>query len=107
MENMLKTMKQEKMITKVDTLGRIVIYKELRKSLNIKTEERLYVYREGTKIIIEKSDADTENKEKILRAVDELSRYVIPKQIRNELKIEENDNLNIYIENEKFILEKE
>ena len=37
-----------------------------------------------------------------LRKVDELGRYVIPIEIRNELKIKENDTINLSIVEKKF-----
>ena len=42
----------------------------------------------------------------ITRHVDELGRIVIPKEIRNSLDIDVNDLLEIYVDNEKIILEK-
>ena len=42
----------------------------------------------------------------IIRKIDDLGRIVIPKEIRNSLKIKENDNLEIYVENDKIVLNK-
>lgn len=43
----------------------------------------------------------------IVRRIDELGRVVIPKEIRKNLRIKENENLEIYIEdNEKIILKR-
>src|SRR5574344_1086248 len=42
----------------------------------------------------------------IVRKIDELGRIVIPKEIRKNLKIKENDDLEIFIEEEKIILQK-
>lgn len=41
-----------------------------------------------------------------LRRIDELGRIVIPKTIRKDLKIEAGDNFEIYIKEEKIIMEK-
>lgn len=42
----------------------------------------------------------------ITRKVDELGRIVIPKELRRVLKIEEKDPMEIFVENEKIILQK-
>ena len=42
----------------------------------------------------------------IVRRIDELGRIVIPKEIRKNLKIKDNDQIEISIENEKIILSK-
>ena len=42
----------------------------------------------------------------MIRKIDGLGRIVIPKEIRNNLKIGENDSLEIYIENDNMILKK-
>lgn len=42
----------------------------------------------------------------IVRKIDDLGRIVIPKEIRNLLNIQNNDNIEIYIENKNIILTK-
>lgn len=42
----------------------------------------------------------------IIRKIDELGRIVIPKEIRKNLNLKNNDNLEILIENEDIILKK-
>lgn len=42
----------------------------------------------------------------MIRKIDDLGRIVIPKEIRNNLKIRENDSLEIYIEEDKMVLKK-
>ena len=43
----------------------------------------------------------------VVRRIDELGRIVIPKEIRKTLRIKENDNLDIYVDNnENIILKK-
>lgn len=42
----------------------------------------------------------------IVRKIDELGRIVIPKEIRNVLNIQCNDNLEIYVDNYNIILKK-
>lgn len=41
-----------------------------------------------------------------IRRIDELGRIVIPKNIRQELKIRPEDNLKIYIKEDKIVIEK-
>lgn len=42
----------------------------------------------------------------MIRKIDELGRIVIPKEIRNNLKIRDNESMEIYIEDDKMILKK-
>ena len=42
----------------------------------------------------------------IVRKIDDLGRIVIPKEIRNLLNIQNNDNIEIYIDNKNIILTK-
>ena len=42
----------------------------------------------------------------IVRRIDELGRIVIPKEIRNTLNIDNSDELEIYVENNRIILQK-
>ena len=42
----------------------------------------------------------------VVRRIDELGRIVIPKEIRRNLGIREGENLEIYIENNKLIMQK-
>lgn len=42
----------------------------------------------------------------IIRKLDELGRVVIPKEIRNKLKIEERDSIEIYLDGESIVLKK-
>ena len=137
MEQILETKEQTKFIIKMDELGRIHIPIQVRKMLNIQEREKLYIYRSGINIILEKSDIKIEKKiilkeKKIinneteicieiseiknsilenekgkLRAVDELRNCVIPIEIRNELGIVENDTFKPHIKGNKIILVKE
>lgn len=42
----------------------------------------------------------------VVRKIDELGRVVLPKSIRDNLKIEEKDPLEIYVEDDLIILKK-
>ena len=134
MEQILETKEQTKFIIKMDELGRIHIPIQVRKMLNIQEREKLYIYRSGINIILEKSNYKVEkekvfeqktiiengieycieitriknsilsDKKGLLRAVDELGRCVIPIEIRKELHISENNILKIYIKDDRIIL---
>lgn len=134
MEQILETKEQTKFIIKMDELGRIHIPIQVRKMLNIQEREKLYIYRSGINIILEKSDIKIdkeiiysekkiidndvevyiqiskiknsvlENSKGKLRTVDELGNCVIPIEIRKELKVNENDALKIYVKDNKIIL---
>ncbi len=125
---------KERLFTKVDELGRIKIPRKTLNILNIQTGDKLYIYRSGINIILEKSNYKVEkekvfeqktiiengieycieitriknsilsDKKGLLRAVDELGRCVIPIEIRKELHISENNILKIYIKDDRIIL---
>ncbi|MFI3328949.1 MAG: AbrB/MazE/SpoVT family DNA-binding domain-containing protein [bacterium] len=42
----------------------------------------------------------------VIRRIDELGRIVIPKEVRKKLKIRNGDSIDIYIDQEKIVLEK-
>ena len=132
MEQMLQ--KQTNFNLKMDELGRIHIPIQIRNELNIQEREKLYIYRSGINIILEKSNYKVE-KEKVfeekqminnemeihieiskiknsikedekgkLRTIDELGNCVIPIEIRKELGIKENNDFKICIKDNKIIL---
>ncbi len=134
MEQMLQTKKQEKLFIRMDELGRIYLPIQIREELKIHQGDKLYVYRSGINIILEKSNFKVE-KEKIfeekkiinheveihieinkiknsimenekgkLRVIDELGNCVIPIEIRKELGITENNDFKICIKDNKIIL---
>ena len=132
MEQLLENKKDVNFNTGIDILGRIHIPIQLRKALKIKTGNRLYIYRSGINIILEKSniniekvyvarkminndmkiyteiyrikDSVLENKKRKLRVVDELGNCVIPIEIRKDLQIFENDTFKICTKDNKIIL---
>ena len=134
MEQILETKEQTKFIIKMDELGRIHIPIQIRKELNIQEREKLYIYRSGINIILEKSNYKVErekvfeekqminnemeihieiskiknsimeDEERKLRTVDELGNCVIPIEMRKELEIKENNDFKICIKDNKIIL---
>ena len=137
MEKILQIKKEEKLSIRIDGLGRIHLPIYISEKLNIQEGDKLYIYRSGINIILEKSNFKIEKKiilkeKKIinneteicieiseiknsilenekgkLRAVDELRNCVIPIEIRNELGIVDNDTFKPHIKGNKIILVKE
>lgn len=137
MEKNVQTIKKGRIYTKIDELGRIHLQKELRKDLKIQEGDKLYVYRSGINIILEKSNIKVEkekifeeqaiinnemeirleiskikntilsDKKGILRTIDELGRCIIPIDIRKELNITQSDIFKICKKDNKIILVKE
>ena len=100
-------MKSTGIVRRVDQLGRIVIPKELRKSLDIKEiYDALEIYVENSSIVLKKIQND-ENSTGLCRKVDQLGRIVLPIELRRNLDIvEEKDALEIFIEDKNIYLRK-
>ncbi len=100
-------MKSTGIVRRVDQLGRIVIPKELRRTLSlVENEDFLEIYVENTSVILKKSDKKSD-KSGITRGIDQLGRIVLPIELRRRLDIvEERDALEIYIDEETIILKK-
>lgn len=100
-------MRSTGIVRKVDQLGRIVIPKELRKTLRIvEIEDSLEIYLEDGTIALKKLTPGTKASG-IARKVDQLGRIVLPVELRRNLDIiEEKDALEIFIENNLIFLKK-
>lgn len=100
-------MKSTGIVRKVDQLGRVVLPKELRKTLNIKeVEDSLEIYVEDNRIVLKKYDAN-EGVSGIVRRVDQLGRIVLPIELRRNMNIaEEKDSLEIFVDQNKIVLKK-
>lgn len=135
MEEIIKI--KEKRTIRIDELGRIHLPIYISEKLNIQPDDKLYIYRSGINIILEKSNYKVEkettflekkiingeteicieisriknsikeNEKGKLRVVDELRNCIIPLEIREELNITKNDTLKISTKGNKIILEKE
>ncbi|MBE7022982.1 MAG: AbrB/MazE/SpoVT family DNA-binding domain-containing protein [Clostridia bacterium] len=103
-------MKSTGIVRHVDSLDRIVIPKELCKTLGIEPKGALEIFVDGNNIILEKHETASENGSKgnagIVRHVDTVGRIVIPKEICGKLGIEQKDSLEIFVEDTKIILGK-
>ncbi|MCI9626911.1 MAG: AbrB/MazE/SpoVT family DNA-binding domain-containing protein [Clostridia bacterium] len=100
-------MKSTGIVRKVDQLGRVVLPKELRKTLNIKeVEDSLEIYVEDNRIVLKKYD-ENEGISGIVRRVDQLGRIVLPIELRRNMNIaEEKDSLEIFVDQNKIVLKK-
>lgn len=100
-------MKSTGIVRKVDQLGRVVLPKELRKTLNIQEiEDFLEIYVEDNRIILKKYEDDAETMG-MVRRVDQLGRIVLPIELRRNMDIaEEKDALEIFVDREKIVLKK-
>ncbi len=104
-------MKSTGIVRHVDNLDRIVIPKELCRTLGIEPKDALEIFIENSYIVLKKHDiSNTIGKKKgnlgIIRRVDGLDRIVIPKEICKMLSIEPKDALEIFVEDTKLILGK-
>ncbi len=100
-------MKSTGIVRKVDQLGRIVIPKELRRTLNlVENKDSLEIYIEKNTILLKKFVGGDE-KSSMTRGIDPLGRIVLPIELRRRLDIaEERDSLEIYIDHTTIILKK-
>lgn len=100
-------MKSTGIVRKVDQLGRIVLPKELRKTLKIaEMVDSLEIYVENGTIALKKYFPES-GISGIIRRVDQLGRIVLPIELRRHLDItEEKDSLEIFIDNDIIILKK-
>lgn len=99
-------MKSTGMVRHIDDLDRIVIPKELRKTLNLLSKDSLEISINENNMIILKKYTEEQGKENvgILRSLDDLGRIVIPKEICKTFGIEPKDALQIFVENSTIVL---
>ncbi len=93
-------------VRKIDDLGRIVIPKELRRTLKIQENDPLKIFIEDKYIAIKKNTLNETESIGIVRRMDELGRIVIPKELRKTLKIRENNPLEIFVEDNTILFRK-
>lgn len=99
-------MKATGIVRRVDDLGRVVIPKELRKVLKIQEHDPIEIFIENTNVVLKKHNIDSAESIGIVRKIDDLGRIVIPKELRKTLKIQENNPLEIFVEDDKVLLRK-
>ena len=100
-------MKSTGIVRKVDQLGRIVIPKELRRTLQIvEIEDSLEIFVENDTIVLKKYNENSDIYG-VIRRVDQLGRIVLPIELRRKLDIlVEKDSLEIFVEENSVILKK-
>lgn len=104
-------MKSTGIVRHVDTLDRVVLPKELCRSLEIEPKDSLEIYIEDLRIVLKKHNpsdisAKTKGNLGIVRRVDALDRIVIPKEICNTMGIAPKDSLEIFVDSHKILLSK-
>ncbi len=104
-------MKSTGIVRHVDKLDRIVIPKELCRSLGINPKDPLEIYVENSRIVLKKyiashSLSNEKSKAKMVRNVDSLDRIVIPKEICKTLGIKPKVSMEIFVDDQSLILGK-
>lgn len=102
-------MKSTGIVRNVDNLDRIVIPKELCKTLGIEPKGALEIFVDENHIILQRHEPEKKSDSKttgIVRRVDNLDRIVIPKEICKKLGIEPKNALEIFVDETKIILGK-
>ena len=99
-------MKSTGIVRHVDNLDRIVIPKELCKTMGIEPKGALEIFIDDTHIILQKHEENNVKTTGIVRRVDNLDRIVIPKEICKKLGIEPKDALEIFVDETKIVLGK-
>lgn len=89
--------------TTIDMIGRVKITLDVLEQLGLNSKDGLTLITKDGKIFLNK--ADDEDAEK-LRRIDELGRIVIPLELREVLKFEENDELQIEVLDKTLVLSK-
>lgn len=91
-------------VRRMDDLGRIVIPKEIRRSIGIKELDEMEIFiQNNDQIVIRKYVPENIGN---VRSIDELGRLVIPMEIRKRLEIKYGGPLEFYIQDKGVILKK-
>jgi transcriptional pleiotropic regulator of transition state genes len=97
-------MKFTGIVRKIDELGRIVLPKELRRSLGLQSKASVEIHiNEQNQIVITKDDGTLTG---IIRHIDDLGRIVVPTETRQLLNINEGDGFEILVDEKSIILQK-
>lgn len=100
-------MKNTGIIRTLESLGRIVIASEIRKSCGWIKGDCIEIYVEKNKIIAEKNNSGkSKGNLGVTRELDNLGRIVIPSEIREKFNIYEGDKIQTFIEGNRIILQK-
>lgn len=88
-------------VRSMDKLGRLVIPKELRRTLEIADGDYVEVFRDGENVIVRKLQ-DTG----IARKIDKLGRLVIPMELRSALEIDNTEPIEFLLNEDEIVLRK-
>ncbi len=103
-------MKSTGIVRHVDNLDRIVIPKELCRTLDILPKSPLEIFVEDSKIVLKKHELGEGGRSKgstgVVRHVDGLDRIVIPKEICKVLGIAPKDAMEIFVDDTKLVFGK-
>lgn len=89
----------------IDVLGRIVIPIAWRKKLEINTGSKIGITLKEDELVLKHDlDGKLEKQGIRIRRIDELGRIVLPKDLRNILNLNENDELYIMTQNNNCII---
>ena len=102
-EELIKNIKTNGSIRKLDELGRLVIPSEYRKGKVVDGETPVKVYNIGDYVIVELLDKADENTKKF----DELGRVLVQVEIRKKLNWNKDDKIEIWDCDKYFIMQKE
>lgn len=98
-------MKATGIVRKIDDLGRIVIPKEVRRTLGLEANSpaEMYLSDGASGVVIEKATGSASSVG-VVRNVDDLGRLVVPMEMRVVLNIRAKDSLEVFIDGNKIIL---
>ena len=79
----------------IDELGRIVLHSELRKKLNMETNDKLCLQLVDTLLVLKKSESKVKEDCNIC-LIDELGRIILPEEFRAKLYWGKGDKIAVY-----------
>ena len=89
--------------TTIDMIGRVKVPSGILDQLGLNSKDGLTLITEDGKIFLNKADGEDSEK---LRRIDELGRIVVPLELRETLKLEGNEELQIEVLGETLVLSK-
>ncbi|WP_088066786.1 AbrB/MazE/SpoVT family DNA-binding domain-containing protein [Gottfriedia luciferensis] len=96
-------MKSTGIIRKSDDLGRIVLPKELRNTMNLESNAPFEIHIEEGMIILTKYD-EASGIGGFVRRLDDLGRIVLPKELRKRLNLNISESFEVFVDNQRIIL---
>ena len=94
-------------IKNIDGLGRFVLPSSLRETYGIKTGDKLQINVIDSYIVLNLQKNNKKQEKSFYRTVDELGRFVIPVEIRNNFELQNGTPIRIYFKNNCILLKKD